>query len=299
MDKSLLYPLAVFFVLARAALALAGFTASRWVRPWALHVVALLALVLCALVLHTALFRPDGLHFGFVVGLLCVAWLAMLVAFVEGLVQRVPWVEVLVYGLGAAVFTLPWLGGLGGSHAVAVEPGFQLHVLLSVAAYGLLGIAAAHALVMVLQEALLHRGGSQAGAASAAGFRPAFRPSSRATVRSPLRFWREFFLDQLPPLLRMEAVLFRQVWAGFVLLTLALISGFAFALGWGSHMVRLDHKTLFAVLSWGSFAILLWGRHGLGWRGRVALRWCLGSYGMLLLAYFGSQFVLEFLLHRG
>jgi len=43
---------------------------------------------------------------------------------------------------------------------------------------------------------------------------------------------------------------------------------------------------------------LLGGRIVFGWRGKVALRWCLGSYAVLVLAYFGTQFVLEFILKR-
>src|SRR5690606_36863616 len=46
------------------------------------------------------------------------------------------------------------------------------------------------------------------------------------------------------------------------------------------------------------FAVLLWGRHRLGWRGGTALRWTLGGLVVLILAYFGSKFVLELLLDR-
>jgi ABC-type uncharacterized transport system permease subunit len=33
-----------------------------------------------------------------------------------------------------------------------------------------------------------------------------------------------------------------------------------------------------------------------GWRGFTAIRWALGGFSALMLAYFGSKFVLEFLL---
>ena len=35
-----------------------------------------------------------------------------------------------------------------------------------------------------------------------------------------------------------------------------------------------------------------------GWRGRVALRWVMAAFSILLLAYVGSRFVLEVILHR-
>jgi ABC-type uncharacterized transport system permease subunit len=62
--------------------------------------------------------------------------------------------------------------------------------------------------------------------------------------------------------------------------------------------LRFDHKTLFALLSWLTFAILLIGRYAYGWRGRTALRFTLLGFVMLLLAYVGSRFVLEVILHR-
>ncbi len=34
----------------------------------------------------------------------------------------------------------------------------------------------------------------------------------------------------------------------------------------------------------------------LGWRGRSAIRWTLGAFSLLVLAYFGTKFVLEILL---
>jgi ABC-type uncharacterized transport system permease subunit len=43
---------------------------------------------------------------------------------------------------------------------------------------------------------------------------------------------------------------------------------------------------------------LLAGRFIWGWRGRLAVRWTITGFVMLLLAYVGSKFVLEVLLHR-
>ena len=56
---------------------------------------------------------------------------------------------------------------------------------------------------------------------------------------------------------------------------------------------------MFGVLSWLIFAALLAGRHIYGWRGRVAVRWTLAGFLMLVLAYIGSKFVLEVMLGRG
>jgi ABC-type uncharacterized transport system permease subunit len=42
----------------------------------------------------------------------------------------------------------------------------------------------------------------------------------------------------------------------------------------------------------------LWGRHTRGWRGKQAIRWTLGGFAALMLAYFGTKLVLELLLHK-
>ena len=59
-----------------------------------------------------------------------------------------------------------------------------------------------------------------------------------------------------------------------------------------------NHKTVFGILSWLIFAALLGGRRLYGWRGRVAVRWTLTGFLMLVLAYLGSRFVLEVILGR-
>ena len=46
------------------------------------------------------------------------------------------------------------------------------------------------------------------------------------------------------------------------------------------------------------FAALLTGRQVYGWRGRIALRWTLAGFLLLILAYIGSRFVSEVVLGR-
>jgi ABC-type uncharacterized transport system permease subunit len=105
-------------------------------------------------------------------------------------------------------------------------------------------------------------------------------------------------LASLPPILTMEALLFRLIIIAFSLLTIALGSGVMFSEDIFGKAIVLDHKTLFAFASWSIFAALLIGRHVYGWRGRIALRWTLSGFLVLLLAYVGSRFVSEVLLGR-
>jgi ABC-type uncharacterized transport system permease subunit len=135
-------------------------------------------------------------------------------------------------------------------------------------AYSLFTIGSLHVLLMALLERRLHHG---------------------ALSRT---------LQRLPPLLAMEALLFRIIWAGFILLTLTLVSGVVFSEELFGRAAKFNHKTLFGVVSWLIFAALLGGRHIYGWRGRVAVRWTLAGFLMLILAYIGSKFVLEVILGR-
>jgi len=53
-----------------------------------------------------------------------------------------------------------------------------------------------------------------------------------------------------------------------------------------------------SIAAWAVFGALLYGRWRYGWRGRRAVRMTLIGMVLLLLAFFGSQFVLEVLLKR-
>jgi ABC-type uncharacterized transport system permease subunit len=104
------------------------------------------------------------------------------------------------------------------------------------------------------------------------------------------------FLRHLPPMQTLEVLLFDFIKAGFLLLVGVIISGFLFMEDmFDQHLV---HKTVLTIASTCVFGVLLWGRIARGWRGKVALRWTLSGFAVLILAYFGSKFVLELLLHR-
>ena len=93
----------------------------------------------------------------------------------------------------------------------------------------------------------------------------------------------------------MESLLFGFLWAGWILLSLSLLSGALFLDDLLAQ--HLAHKTILSSFAWVVFAVLLWGRHQLGWRGHKAIRWTLAGFCLLMLAYFGSKLVREFILH--
>jgi ABC-type uncharacterized transport system permease subunit len=143
----------------------------------------------------------------------------------------------------------------------------KLHVTVALIAFGVLSIAAVLAILLAVQERALRQ--------------RQFGPWLRA----------------LPPLTLTETLLFRLIGAGFVLLSLTLLTGALFVDNlFGQHLV---HKTVLSIVAWLVFSILLYGRWRHGWRGQRAVNLTLIGMAVLLLAFFGSKAVLELVLHRG
>jgi ABC-type uncharacterized transport system permease subunit len=218
--------------------------------------------------LYDGIFAAPELRFGFAQALSVMTWLAVLAYWSESLFYHLDGMEPMVLLAAAASVTLPaFFPGLASSGAYAQAAEFKLHLALAMAAYGLFLIAVLHATLMLVVERGLHQR-------------------------------KENFFKSLPPLLTLEHLLFRAIAAAFVLLTLTLATGIAFSETLFGRALRADHKTVFAVLSWLTFGWLLLGRWRYGWRGRTAVRWTLGGFVLLVLAYFGVKFVLEVILHR-
>ncbi len=219
------------------------------------------------------MFASGDFRFGFALALSSTLWLTVLILWLEGFFVPLRGLQPIVLPAAAVALLLPLL--FPGS-PVAAERGlaFRLHLLAAILAYSLLTIAALHAVLMAALDRELHRGAG-----------PAAEPS---------RLFRH-----IPPLLAMERLLFRLIGVGFALLTLTVASGLLFSEHLFGRAFRFEHKTVFAIAAWVVFAGLLAGRVGFGWRGRIALRWTLAGFAMLLLAYVGSRFVLEVILGRG
>ena len=101
----------------------------------------------------------------------------------------------------------------------------------------------------------------------------------------------------LPPLDALEKVMFRLIGAGFVLLTLALLTGFVFVTNLRAQ--HLEHKTILSLHRLGAVRRAAHRRaSATAGAGAPAVRWTLSGFGFLVLSYFGSKFVLEYLLGR-
>ena len=227
------------------------------------------ALVLHAMLLYHRVLTPQGMDLGVANAISLLVWLTLLIYWLgslayqglAGIIGMMAPVAVLAILLQAAIPTHHYV-------TYGRDPLFALHFGIAMLAYSLYIVATVHALLMLAEEKWLHRG--------------ALPP----------------FLRSLPPLMEMEALLFRILLAAFILLTLTLVSGLFFSEQLFGKPLTFNHKTVFGILSWLIFAGLLAGHHFRGWRGKTAVRWTLAGFTALLLAYIGSKVVLELILKR-
>jgi ABC-type uncharacterized transport system permease subunit len=92
----------------------------------------------------------------------------------------------------------------------------------------------------------------------------------------------------------METLLFQFLGFGFLCLSASLLTGFIYLEDiFAQHLV---HKTVLSIVGWIILGILLFGRFRFGWRGKTAIRWTLATFLFLMLAFFGSKLVLEFII---
>ena len=221
-----------------------------------------------AVVIHAGILL--GMHRGaldlhFFAALSLVAFVVSTLTLLVSLSRPVAALGVIVFPLTAVLIAVDsFLAPPTLPHAMDWQ--IKLHVTVALIAFSVLSMAAALAILLAVQErALRHR---------------QFGPWLRA----------------LPPLTLTETLLFRLIGAGFALLTLTLLTGALFVDNlFGQH---LAHKTILSIVAWLVFGTLLYGRWRHGWRGQRAVNLTLLGMAMLVLAFFGSKFVLELILHR-
>ncbi len=226
----------------------------------------LIALLFHVIALYSTISTPHGLNLGFFNMLSLTTWVIALVVVASAFGKPVENLGIAVLPLAATGLALQWLFPSPLNHLTHTSIGLDIHILLSIASYSLLAVAAVQAILLAVQDHHLRN-------------------------RKP-----GGFIRALPPLETMENLLFRMIGIGYILLSLSLISGVHFLDDiFAQHIV---HKTILSIVAWIVFAVLLWGRWRSGWRGRVAIRWTLLGFAILMLAYFGSKLVQELILHR-
>jgi len=223
------------------------------------------ALLAHGIVCYAMLVTPAGIH-------LSVLSVSNLVAMVLVLVVAVSNIRLPVENLYIFLFPIAIVALLA---AEVIEPrGHPLqnistallaHILISLAAYSALMMAAVQSVMLALQERHLKTPGKPA-------------------------------ITILPPLETMEHLLVAMLWIGLVLLSGSILTGYLFFENILDRQVI--HHIVLTTLSWAVYVFFLVGRYLFGWRGLTAVRWTLVAFALLVLGYLGSKFVLEYLLQR-
>jgi ABC-type uncharacterized transport system permease subunit len=208
------------------------------------------------------LLQAEGVFFGLASSVSFVAWVVAALLFATSLRKPIHALGIIVYPLAAIalLFSLAF----PDTQNKLLEVSIAVHVFLSISAYALLAIAVCQSVLLNIQEKLLHE----------------------HQINS--------FINKLPPLQTMEDFLFQTLKMGCFLLTLSLASGFLFIDDFFTQALTV--KTLLSLIAWAVFVGLVIGHKIFGWRGKNATLATQIGFAVLVLAYFGTKFVLERLL---
>ena len=242
------------------------------------HWTLLLILFLHGGAVHTAMLYNDHIRLNWALSISLTIWIGMIIF----------WIESNFVSIKALLLPLGTTSALGcllavffpiDDHSLRIQVNsevFRIHLIISLFAYSVIALATIQALLTAVLDRHLH---------------------TPHDFDSKQKFFNHL-VEVQPPLLLQERLLFRLIWIGFALLTLSVASGSWVSMRYYDQILPYDHKTFFTLLAWLVFAFLLVGRMLWGWRGRVALRWHLLGFFLLMLAYTGSRFVFEMILGR-
>lgn len=243
---------------------------------WLVRAFIFVILVIHGADIHDSVFTPNGFVFGFAQDLSLIAWVGLAFYWFQSCFMPIAsllWMSI-VFAFVCSLLPIFFPGVVISPQAVS-DPWFKAHFIVATISVGLLSLAAMQAILMGIYDRALHR-------------QIDLVPNSRVSI----------WLEDLPPLMTIESLLFNLIYVGFALLSLTVFSGLLFSQALFGRPLMFDHKTIFALISWFLFAGLLVARWRVGLRGSAAIRWVLGAYVVLLLAYVGSRFVLEVVLQK-
>lgn len=229
-----------------------------------------LGLLMVGMLAHAALLYPYvvtlyGLNFNLFNIISLISLFFLFFYFLFCLYRPIISLGILAAPTALVGLTVGYIGRAPYQPITNISIGLEAHILLSLAAYCVLLMAAVQALFLRLQ----------------------IRELKHHSIH---RFW----VNKLPSLQSMESLLFDMLLVGFVLLSIALGIGFIYVEDlMAQHIV---HKTVFSLLSWLLFGALLVGNWRAGWRGKRAANITIYAFILLAIGFVGSKFVLEMLL---
>lgn len=172
----------------------------------------------------------------------------------------------LPYLIGLGIIALLFSAYAEAAPEIGSAAWFQVHVLLALASYGIMTLAAIAGLAVLIQERALKQ---------------------RRTG------WAE---QTLPPLSAAEDLQIRLLFWAAAFMAAALASGFANSVMGDGAWLAFNHKILLSILAFVVLIALLVAHKVTGLRGRRAARWVLVGYLLLTLGYPGVKFVKDVLI---
>ena len=242
----------------------------RFKSPGVFNRMAMLGILTVGIIAHgfqvlNVLISPAGVDFGFF-------QISSLIAFFFGLLllisaTRIPIDNLFIALLPVSIIALTLSQFMPSEFTPKTySSGMLLHIVISILAYSIMTISAAHAILILMLDNRLkshHPGGLIWG---------------------------------LPPLQTMERLHWQMLITGIIGLTLAIVTGFVYVDDiFAQHLI---HKTVLTIIAWLVYSTLMIGHWKNGWRGKVAASWTLSAFGILVIAFMGSKFVLELVLGR-
>ena len=224
----------------------------------------LLALLVHIIALHFPLFIGEPLTLNIFSLGSYVMWFINLALFITTLKRKLQSLAIIILPLTIISILIPVLLGSTTGNVIRMKSGLGLHILTSLLAYSFLMLASFQALLLSFQNNRLHTHNTNG------------------------------FIRSLPSLEDMEHLLFRFIWIGVVLLSIGLAIGFYYLDNMFAQ--HIAHKTILSIIAWCIFSALLYGRWRYGWRGKKAVRWTLTGFFILMLAFFGTKFIQQFIL---
>ena len=236
-------------------------TAQR--QRWVAMAPAVVAMLLQAAALNALIIQPQGLNLGFFAAFSLIAWLISIQILLSSIYRRIDSLGIIVFPISGIACVIASLHI--SDHLISItNNAMRGHIMISVIAYSLITLGACQAGLLAYQDRSIrqhHPGG---------------------------------FIRFLPPLHDMETLLFQFLGFGFICLSASLLSGLIYLEDiFAQHLV---HKTALSIIGWIILGVLLFGRYKFGWRGKIAINWTLWAFAFLMLAFFGSKLVLEFIL---
>jgi ABC-type uncharacterized transport system permease subunit len=261
--------LATLIAAAYAALALHGWWQSTavkpasWVQPAVIATAAAHTLLLLATIWLPHASGSVALGLGFAQALSLATCVGVWLFVIES-----RWVS--IDGMRPLALALPALAvvlaALIAPATVVLSSAAAMHVLVAIAAHGVALLACGHAMLLLALNRVL-KNGTTTG-------------------------WAQVLAARCPPLVVLERLLIRlSLWVAAMLASTVV-------LGLLGGVLKFDHKTVLTLASLLAWLAVPWGYQRRAWRGARLCAAVMVATGLLLLAYIGSRFVLQALLHR-